>query len=75
MSNELQHEGFLRISKVLEVFPVSKSTWWAGIKKGKFPKGVKLTENTTAWRVSDIQELLARTDEMQEENAKQEFYK
>ena len=50
--------GYLRLPDVLKVFPVSKSTWWAGVKDGKFPAPVKLTERTTAWRVEDIQALI-----------------
>jgi prophage regulatory protein len=50
--------GFLRLPQVLKLFPVSKSTWWAGVKDGKFPAPVKLTERTTAWRVEDIKKHL-----------------
>lgn len=50
--------GFLRLSQVLIFIPVSKSTWWDGVKTGRFPKPVKLGERTTAWRVSDIQNLI-----------------
>ncbi|TIH12403.1 AlpA family phage regulatory protein [Marinifilum sp. JC120] len=39
-------------------FPVSKTTWWKGIQTGRFPKPVKLTERTTAWRVCDIRKLI-----------------
>lgn len=34
--------------------PVSKSTWWAGVKSGRFPKPVKLGTRIAAWRESDI---------------------
>ena len=54
----LPETGFLRLSSVLRVFPVSKSTWWAGVKIGKFPKPIKLTERTTAWKAEDIRELI-----------------
>ena len=50
--------GFLRLPQVLQIIPVGKSTWWAGIKSGRFPKGVKLGPRTTAWRVEDIRQLL-----------------
>jgi predicted DNA-binding transcriptional regulator AlpA len=49
---------FLRLPQVLEVFPVSKSTWWAGVKSGKYPKSVKLGCRTTAWSAESIRELL-----------------
>ena len=59
MSNILPETGFVRLPEVLKVFPVSKSTWWGGVKDGRFPKGVKLSEKITAWRVEDIKELIS----------------
>jgi len=50
--------GFMRLRDILEIFPVSKSTWWAGVKTGRFPKSVKLGERTTVWRVEDIRQLI-----------------
>jgi predicted DNA-binding transcriptional regulator AlpA len=38
--------------------PVSKSTWWAGVKAGRYPQPVKLGLRITAWRVEDILTLL-----------------
>ena len=62
----LPETGFLRLSSVLRVFPVSKSTWWAGVKIGKFPKPIKLTERTTAWKAEDIRELIkTRNNQLQ----------
>lgn len=54
----LPETGYLRLPVVLRLFPVSKSLWWQGVKDGKFPAPVKLTERTTAWRVEDIKALL-----------------
>ena len=51
-------EGFVRLSKVLQLIPVSKSSWWAGVKSGRYPKSVKLGPHTTAWRVEDIRRLV-----------------
>lgn len=46
------------------VIPVSPATWWAGVKTGRFPKGVKpFGGNTTMWRVEDIRALLAQSGE------------
>jgi len=53
-------EGLIRLCGVLELVPVSKSTWWAGVKTGKFPKPVKLSERTTCWRASDILALIEK---------------
>jgi predicted DNA-binding transcriptional regulator AlpA len=46
--------GFLRLPQVLALIPVCKSTWWAGVKEGRFPKPVKLGPKVTAWRAEDI---------------------
>lgn len=55
----LPETGFVRLPVVLKVFPVSKSTWWQGVKDGDFPQPVKLGPKITAWRVEDIRELIA----------------
>lgn len=55
---ELPEEGFVRLPQVLEVIPVSKSTWFRGIQAGKFPKPVKLGERASAWRVEEIRLLI-----------------
>jgi prophage regulatory protein len=60
ISAELPKQGFVRLPTVLSVFPVSPASWWNGIKAGKYPKGVKLGERTTAWRVEDIRNLIER---------------
>ena len=43
-----------------KVIPISKSSWWNGVKSGKYPKPVKLGENTTVWKETDIRELIER---------------
>ncbi len=50
--------GFLRLKQVLEIIPVGKSTWWRGVKEGRFPQSVKLGARTTCWRVEDIRKLV-----------------
>jgi len=52
--------GFLRLPSVLQLIPVSRSTWWAGVKSGRFPQAIKLGRRTTAWRAADITALLSR---------------
>lgn len=53
-------DRFLRITQVLEIIPVSRSTWWQKVKEGHYPRGVKLSERTTAWRESEIMALIER---------------
>ncbi len=47
----LPEEGFAKLPQVLEVIPVSKSTWFRGIATGKYPKPVKLGTRASAWRL------------------------
>lgn len=66
MNNQktLPETGFLRLPEVLRFYPVSKSTWWAGVKSGRYPKGVKLGERVTAWRVEDIRALISSSGQV-----------
>lgn len=57
-SSNYKKIGFLRLPEVLELFPVSKSTWWQGVKDGIYPQPVKLSARTTAWRKEDILNLM-----------------
>ena len=65
--NQLPETGFLRLSQIIgnpakgipPLIPVKKSTWWAGVKTGRFPQPVKLGPRVTAWRVEDIRSLIA----------------
>jgi len=55
---QLPDTGFVRLPTILSVFPVSKSTWWAGVKSGRYPLPVKLSPRTTAWPVESIRALI-----------------
>lgn len=64
--SELPATGFLRLDQILgskkrpPIIPVGKSTWWQGVKTGRFPKPIKLGPRTTVWRVEDIRALIER---------------
>lgn len=52
--------GLVRLSQILSPrgpIPVSKSTWWQGVKDGRFPKPQKLGPRTTVWKAVDIRAL------------------
>lgn len=61
----LPAEGFFRISHIVgdsergiePIIPVSRSTWWAGVKSGRFPQPIRFG-GITMWRKSDIQALV-----------------
>lgn len=54
----LPETGFLRLKQVLQFFPVSRSSWWDGVKQGRYPQPVKLSPRVTAWRAEDIRALI-----------------
>ncbi len=59
-STEFPRSGFVRLSAILAPagpIPVSKSTWWAGVRCGRFPQPMKLGLRTTVWRAEDIRAL------------------
>jgi prophage regulatory protein len=61
--DSLPEFGFVRLPSILAPsgpIPVGRSTWWAGVKSGRFPKPVKLGPRTTAWKVEDIRDLIER---------------
>lgn len=60
-TQNLPAPGFVRLKGVLAPggpIPVSKSTWWEGVKTGRYPQPVKLGPRITAWRVEDIRALI-----------------
>jgi prophage regulatory protein len=62
--------GYLRLNQIIgnrssdlsapPLIPVSRSTWWAGVKTGIFPKPIKLSPGVTVWRVEDIRSFIER---------------
>ena len=51
--------GFVRLPSILAVYPVGKSTWWQGVRDGRYPKPTKaLGQRITAWRAEDILALI-----------------
>ena len=63
MANE---NGFLRLHEVLELIPVGRSTWWEGVKSGRYPSGVKISRRVTAWSATSIRQLIAELEEQHE---------
>ncbi len=70
----LPETGYLRLSQIIgnpkaeppipPIIPVSKSTWWAGVKSGRYPQPVRtLGARITAWRIEDIRALIEQTSE------------
>lgn len=70
MHSKLPETGFVRLPSIIgdakanppipPLYPVSRSTWWEGVRSGRYPQPVKLGPRITAWRVEDIRSLIAR---------------
>jgi prophage regulatory protein len=61
MQSSFPERGLRRLKSIIKPsgpIPVSRSTWWAGVKSGRFPKPIRLGPRITAWRESDIQRLI-----------------
>lgn len=58
----LPKTGFVRLPTILTHIPVSKSLFWDKVRKGEFPKPVKLGR-VTMWRAEDIQNLVRQIEE------------
>jgi prophage regulatory protein len=62
MNANANNGRLLRLNQVLERIPVSKSTWWAGVRCGRYPKPIKLSPRITVWKETDIDRLCRGED-------------
>ena len=61
--------GFLRLHQIIgnpksnppvaAIIPVGKSSWWAGVKSGRFPAPIKLGARVTVWTAESIRDFIA----------------
>jgi len=75
--------GFVRLKQIIgdpdanppvpAVIPVAKSTWWQGVKDGRFPEPVKLSPRTTVWRAEDIRASVEQLSVPKSESIKPTF--
>lgn len=57
-SNTTSPSQLLRLCEVLRQYPVSRTSWYDGIKLGMYPAPVRLGKRTVAWRQSEIEALI-----------------
>jgi prophage regulatory protein len=65
ITHSLPSEGFVRLASILAPpgpIPVGRSTWWAGVKTGRFPQPLKLGPRTTVWKVEDIRRRIEKAE-------------
>ena len=59
----LPNTGFVRLSGIIAPkgpLPISKSSWWEGVKAQRYPQPVKLGPRITAWRCEDVHAYIER---------------
>ncbi|MEI7970728.1 MAG: AlpA family phage regulatory protein [Betaproteobacteria bacterium] len=67
MTNPIPATGYLRLRQIIgdkkagvtPIFPVGATTWWNGVKVGRYPKAYKIGPRATAWRAEDIRALIS----------------
>lgn len=68
LSSALPETGYVKLPQIIgnpaanppipAIIPVGRTTWFTGVKSGKYPKPVKLSNRSVAWRVEDIRALV-----------------
>jgi prophage regulatory protein len=64
---QLPDTGFVRLRQIIgdkkagipALIPVGRTTWWNGVRSGRYPAGVKMSTRMTVWRVEEIKALIA----------------
>lgn len=65
MANPIPETGLLRLNQIVgdvkagipPIIPICRSSWWNGVRSGRYPAPVKLGPRTTAWKAEDIRRL------------------
>jgi len=74
--HQLPEAGFLRLNQIVRVpgqsappiIPISRTSFLNGIKSGKYPAGILISERTRVWPVEDIKKLIIELGGSQDTN-------
>lgn len=50
----MDDDTFLRLSQILKLIPIGKSTWYNWVKTGKAPQPIRFGTRCSMWRYSEI---------------------
>lgn len=56
--SKLHPESVIRWPDVRQLFPISKSSWEAGVKSGKYPTPIRLGTRAVGWKLKDVLQLI-----------------
>ena len=55
-ANELT--GFLRLPQIMDLFPIGKTTIYSLIRRGKFPRQIKISPKLAVWDKVEVEEYI-----------------
>jgi len=66
----LPETGYLRLPQIIgnpkknipAIIPVSRSSFWLGVRTGRYPKPIKLSPRVTVWKVEDIRAFIEKSN-------------
>ncbi len=62
--------GYVRFSQIVpDIVPVSESTWFRGVRSGRFPRPVKGGPNTSLYSVAALRDAFERIERGEEPKA------
>jgi len=81
MNSAMPETGFLRLTDIVGrkatrtkpairgIYPVSRSTWLAGVRDGRYPQSFRISDGCTAWRVEDVRKLIESAEPVERDLA------
>lgn len=51
-------DGLLRLNQVLSFVQIGRTRWLTGVRRGEYPRPVRISPRRVAWRSSDIKAFL-----------------
>ncbi len=61
---QLEDDQLIQLNDVLRLLRISKSSWWAGVKSGRFPAPIRLSAKTVRWSRRQILQIVQRGKEV-----------
>ncbi len=61
----LNSDALLRLPEVCAVLGISRSTFWDGIRQGRYPKGLKVSARCTVWPAASIRAVIEATSKQE----------
>lgn len=55
-------DRYIRIKELAIMLGIAKSTIYRLVKENKFPKQIKLTERTSVWRLSEVNQWIKQRE-------------